>query len=845
MNAPLPNQAHTVPAALSYIPAHDRDVWVRMAMAIKSELGETGYVIWEQWSQSADNFNAKAAKAVWKGIKAGGKVTIASLFHEAMQRGYKPTTPYTTPTAEQRARLEAERLAAEAESAEIERQQREAAKAKAAKLWAAAGPGAADHAYLIAKGIKPEGAKQLRNMLVLPLRAGGELVNLQLIGSDGSKRFLTGGQVKGTALVLGALKGAESALLCEGWATGLSLREATGLPVIVAWNAGNLPTIAERVAASMPDLLLTITGDCDASQTGQQAATKAAQAHGNARWCVPSFTDQQRQQWQQQGHGEPSDFNDLHLLVGLEAVAMQIEQAGDQIPEPATAQITMPDASDEDAYIRYLAGLKPLDYGRKRKAAAEALGDVPLGILDKLVSAARKELESDQGDSKAAGGCILFDEVEPWPVPVDGAALLEDAYQLLCRYVIADRETLRAAALWAALTWFADYATVLPLAVVTAPEKGCGKSTLLNALAKLACRPLYASNITPAALFRAVEAWQPTLLIDEADTFAKDNEELRGVLNAGHTRDTATIVRVVEVGGELQPRAFSVWGPKAMAGIGHMPETIMSRAVILTMRRKLPSEKADNLRHCDHAAFLDVKRRFARWADDNGETFAGLRPVLDGLHNRTADNWEPLLALADLAGEHWPKQARHAAIKLTGSEDDAPSLNQELLGDIQSVFDRLKVDRIHTADLIEELCKDEESAWMTYNRGRPLSPRQLSKRLAEFGIKPRQIKIKFENKNGFELAQFKDVFSRYLASSTDLSSTPLQANTRAAYSDFLSSTGSLGENLSSTCKPNTGAACRGVEDRNAVFRVGDEKESENADWLADYSANESTFREVF
>lgn len=493
------------------------------------------------------------------------------------------------------------------------------------------------------------------------------------------------------------------------------------------------------------------------------------------------------------------------------------------LPDAPTSQAAIPDANDEDAYIRYLAGLKPLEYGRKRKAAAEALGGVPVGILDKLVGAAAKELAGEQDTGKGAGGCILFDEVEPWPVPVDGASLLEDAYQLLARYVIADKETLRAAALWSALTWFADFATVLPLAVVTAPEKNCGKSTLLNALAKLACRPLYASNITPAALFRAVEKWQPTLLIDEADTFAKDNEELRGVLNAGHTRDQATVIRVVEVGGELEPRAFNVWGPKAMAGIGNMPETIMSRAIVLTMRRKTKNERADNLRHCDHAAFLDVKRRLARWADDNGATFAEMRPALDGLHNRTADNWEPLLALADLAGGDWPKRARHAAIKLTGSDEEAPSLNQELLGDIRAVFDRLKVERIFSADLLAELCSDEESAWATYNRGKPVAPRQLSKRLAEFGIAPKQLKIKFENRNGYELAQFADAFARYLASPTDLSSTPLQASTGAACSDFANSTDDTTTILSSTRKANTGGACRGVEDKMPVLGGGPEK----------------------
>lgn len=858
MNAPQTFETvDRIQAALAHVAADDRAVWYRMGMAIKSELGEAGFALWDNWSQTADSYNAKSAKAVWKGIKETGGVTIASLFHEAMQHGYKPATPYTPPTPEQRARLDAERAEAQRLADEDQRQQREAAKAKAARLWETAGPVLASHPYVVAKGIKPVGAKQLRNMLVLPLRVGGDLVNLQFIGEDGSKRFCTGGQVKGTALVLDQLKGATEALLCEGWATGCSLHEATGLPVVVGWNAGNLPVVAERLSKGLPSLALIVAGDCDASGTGQQAAINAARAHGNARWCIPTFTDEQRQQWADAGKGAPSDFNDLYQLAGLDAMRQQIEGAKvsdvayvkakgsegnlkeNSISETADMLLAdLPDASDEDAYLIHLAGLKPLAYARIRKAAGEALGGIPLGILDKLVAAARKELLAESGDTETSGTSVIFDDVEPWPTPVNGAAVLDDAFALLCRYVIADRETLRAAALWCALTWYADYATVLPLALITAPEKGCGKSTLLAALAKLASRPLWASNVTPAALFRAVEHWKPSLFIDEADTFMKDNPELVGVINSGHTRDTAYVIRTV--GDSFEPRQFSTWGPKAISGIGAhgVAETITSRSVVLMMRRKLPGERCDNLRHCDRDAFHMVKRQFARWADDHGETFAHMRPTLDGLSNRTADNWEPLLAIADLAGGEWPRLARLAAHKLTNTEDEAPSFNEELLGDIKAVFERMGVDRISTAQLIEELCRDEESAWATYNRGRPLSPRQLSKRLGEFGIVSNSVRIGINTPKGYRLDQFADAFTRYLLTPPSQSATPPQANNGAGYSDFHIRNIEVNVADKKEARSSTGAGCGGVADRNPQNGGKVESEAEK-DWLADYEQAEN------
>jgi putative DNA primase/helicase len=319
--------ADQIRAALVHIDAHGRDTWVQMGMAVKSELGDTGFTIWDDWSQTAENYSSKAAKATWKSIKPAGRVTIASLFAEAIKHGYRPEQPYQAPTAEERAKLDAERAAALAEAQAIETEQRQAAKSKAAGLWEKAHPVSADHPYLQAKGIHPKGAAQLRDMLLIPIKVGGELVNLQIISADGSKRFLTGGQVKGASLVLGQLKGADTVLVCEGWATGCSLHQATGVPVVVTFNAGNLPVVAENLTKALqPEVRVLVCGDADASLTGQNAASDAAdRLSPRGQSVIPAFTPEQGEKYQQQHDGKsPSDFNDLHQLAGVEAVKQQV-----------------------------------------------------------------------------------------------------------------------------------------------------------------------------------------------------------------------------------------------------------------------------------------------------------------------------------------------------------------------------------------------------------------------------------------------------------------------------------------------------------------------------------------
>ncbi len=360
-----------------------------------------------------------------------------------------------------------------------------------------------------------------------------------------------------------------------------------------------------------------------------------------------------------------------------------------------------------------------------------------------------------------------FPEVAPFPDPVVPREVLDETVAIILRHVVMDPELAIAAALWIASTWFIDVIEVAPIAIITAPEKACGKSQLLTIFGYLVRRPLQAANTTASFLFRAIEAWQPTILIDEADTFIRGNEELRGLVNAGHTRASAFVGRTVSVGDGHEPRMFDVWGAKAFAGISldkHLPDATMSRGIVIGLRRKLPDETVTRLRHADRAIFETLASKLARFALDYAEQVCTARPPLpDELSDRAQDNFEPLLAIAECAGPDWLAKATAAALKIS-SEHDAVSTGNELLADIKAVFERNAVTRITTADLLEALILDDtEAPWATYNRGKPLSPRQLGRLLAAYGIHSKTVRMgPHGTPKGFELSQFSDAFARYL-----------------------------------------------------------------------------------
>jgi putative DNA primase/helicase len=665
--------------------------------------------------------------------------------------------------AEQKKVRDAKRLEGYAKAAEIVRTR-----------WEGAEPADLEHPYLRRKGIQQHGIRQSEGLLLVPMHdADGVIHSLQTIDSDGVKLNARGGRTGGLYHAIG--KPAGTVIVCEGYATGATLHEATGHAVAVAFACGNLRAVVDALRAKWPDTVLIVAADDDASSEGNPGlrdATAAAHAVGGLL-AVPDFGDERP--------AKATDFNDLHNLRGLEAVRACVEAAkavGEAVeavadaaprmlPNPMTVEL-----SDVSRSVAELAALPRIAYDRAREAEAKRL-KIRVSTLDSEV----EKLRPAKVDGKAG----MFPAVEAWPVPVEGAALLDDVRAEVARFIVCSPEVRTACALWVAFTWLIDRVSVAPLAVITAPEPRCGKSNLLDLIGRLSLRPLVASNVSPAAVYRAIEAHCPTLLIDEADSFMKENEELRGVINSGHTRASAYVIRTV--GDDHEPKQFSTWGAKALSGIGRLPQTIMDRALVLELRRKLKGERVAKLRHADPEDFERLRRKLARFAGDEGETIERARPAIpESLNDRAADNWEPLLAIADAAGGQWPSLARTAALNLSGAEQDPLSLSAELLADVRAVFDRKATQRISSADLLAELCEDDEAPWATYNRGKAMTPRQLSGMLRGYGITSKNVRIGYEVPKGFEVAQFADVFSRYLLPDTPLQpATPLHASNGAGF----------------------------------------------------------------
>jgi hypothetical protein len=176
-------------------------------------------------------------------------------------------------------------------------------------------------------------------------------------------------------------------------------------------------------------------------------------------------------------------------------------------------------------------------------------------------------------------------EPKPWHEPVDGEFLLKRLFALFRRHLVIDQKAALAVALWTIHTYVLAAAETTPRLAVTSPAKRCGKTTLFKVLSYLVYHPEPVSNISPASIFRSIEAEKPTLLIDEGDSFLRDNRELKNVLNSGHTRETAYVKRCV--GNDYKPRRFPTWAAVAIALIGRLPETLEDRSIEIRMRRKL------------------------------------------------------------------------------------------------------------------------------------------------------------------------------------------------------------------------------------------------------------------
>jgi len=409
-----------------------------------------------------------------------------------------------------------------------------------------------------------------------------------------------------------------------------------------------------------------------------------------------------------------------------------------------------------------------------------------------IVDAVFNSLRADSAPDDALATLLV--PPDPWPDTVDGAVLLDDILDAITRYVVLPPGTAVLISAWVVFAHAIDAASIAPMLAITSPTKRCGKTTLLSVLAAMVPKALQASNMSAASVFRIVEKYRPTLLIDEADTFFNDNQELRGIINSGHTRKGACVVRVE--GEDREPRTFSTWCAKAIAKIGDFPATIEDRSIVVSLRRRAKGERVAKVRLDRLDTMLEpIARRAARWARDNAAILSAYEPEMPaGLHDRAEDNLRILFAIAEQAGGDWPDRMRGAALELyTNTPDAAEHGGIQLLDDLRAIFvEEGEPDRLSTAVLTEKLVALENRPWSTWNRGKQISPYQISKLTRPFNVAPQQFKVGDIKMRGYLLEHLQDAFSRYLEPSPGVgglkSGTPVPTNSDAPLRDTKSGT---------------------------------------------------------
>jgi putative DNA primase/helicase len=250
-------------------------------------------------------------------------------------------------------------------------------------------------------------------------------------------------------------------------------------------------------------------------------------------------------------------------------------------------------------------------------------------------------------------------------------------------------------------------------------------------------------------------------LIDEADTFFNENEELRGVMNSGHTKQLAYVIRTVDIGGGVfEPRQFSTWAPKAVAGIRRLADTFEDRSIIVELKRKLPGEHTERIAKFNGAT---IRRKLTRWARDNFEAIKCADPQLPaGVYNRLADNWLPLLAITELAGAEWTDRATKALLSGMDNDSRTESAGVMLLSDLRALFnERPDPAYLATRDILEYLHDMDDRPWSAFGKFlKPITSEGMARLLKPFKIKPGQISE--INARGYYLKDLKDTFDRYI-----------------------------------------------------------------------------------
>ncbi len=432
---------------------------------------------------------------------------------------------------------------------------------------------------------------------------------------------------------------------------------------------------------------------------------------------------------------------------------MSNEREGDELVEKlkklAEKKESEPPPELTSDVIINLGKLTPLQYAQQIGREAKKYR-TSVRLLEKAVDEVRVEQETEK----------LLEphwEVTPAEDPVDAAQLFAEIEARILQHVVMPKDLAFVVALFIGQGWIHDHGTYSPILCVTSAERESGKSTLMGVIAFLVRRSLLSVGISAAALYRSIERWHPTFVLDECDELFADNPDLLRVVNSGWTRGQGVVRCDPETN---EPAVFSTFCPKMIALKGKkMPDPMVSRCLFVEMKRRLRSEKVDHFCYLDDAGFQRMRSQLARWAQDSGEALATVQPVQpEGFMNRTASNWQFMFAIADSLGEG--DRARAVAQRLAGMVDMA-SAGVALLQDIKAMFDSSTLDCLPTKTIIDRLTADPEKRWTEWSRGKPITDKGVADLLHEYHIVSKAVGPRDARSKGYRRADFSDAWERY------------------------------------------------------------------------------------
>lgn len=728
-------------ALLTISTPSDREAWVKYGMSLHSALGPDGIDVWHTWSEQGAEYDLHEADAVYRSFKPTRRgVTEKTIFKAARKLGWRPSGKAAETTPEEKAaredaykKAEADRVAAQGEAA-----------TKAQEIWDKAKP-VDEHPYLIDKGIEPIGIRQSKKQLVVPLTYDGALCNLQLIDEEGIKRFLTGGRVTGAYFLIGEV--IDEVYIAEGFATGCTIAQIAGKPVCVAMNAGNLPSVASSLREQFPDAAICICADAD--EVGLRKAQVAALAV-DGTVVSPAVANLD----------DISDFNDMAAVCDADEILEALKSEPEPEPEPEAEPEAEP--MDDDGKAAYICG-----------ALEEAIGKSDIKqaiIIDKLQkttgvpkAALRHELRKMAQSKKGAEVIPIF------AGRVTGAEVAREILQTVNRHMFLANDEGVQITLWAMNTWVFQQMDILPKLAIGSPVPGCGKSILTEVMEAVCSEAVPASNVSAAVVYRLIEDNTPTLILDECDSFLKDNEEMRGILNSGHTRRQAFVLRCV--GDEHEVRRYSTYMPTVLSGIGKKAATLEDRSIHVRLVKVNGADRPPRVpfRHYEEQEVL--RQKLAKWAAGAKVKFIEIEATANP---RTQDNWSVLYSIALVLGEEWPEACLTAYRKECQRETTEEVRGLLLLKDIHRLFSEDHDDigevkgrkRLKSSALTTLLNTQEESPWKEMGRD-GLTANKLGAMLADFDVRPRTLAFGKDRKKGYCESFFREAFEAYIEPEPD------------------------------------------------------------------------------